>query len=158
MPDRLEFQSTYLHRASLRALAYRLEGQAGAASAQYAIARAEVEKALQARPEDERLHIALGEALAGVGEREAAVEAAERALARLPPSADALLGRELQQEAVMRVLLPAGDYDRALALLAEFLSVPGAMWSIEGLLPDPRLDPIRTDPRLLALIEKFRRR
>ena len=90
-----------------------------AASAQYAIARAEVEKALQARPEDERLHIALGEALAGVGEREAAVEAAERALARLPPSADALLGRELQQEAVMRVLLPAGDYDRALALLAE---------------------------------------
>jgi hypothetical protein len=32
------------------------------------------------------------------------------------------------------------------------------MWSLEGLLPDPRLDSIHNDPRFSALVEKHRRR
>jgi hypothetical protein len=32
------------------------------------------------------------------------------------------------------------------------------MWSLEGLLPDPRLDSIRNDTRFAALVEKHRRR
>jgi hypothetical protein len=54
------------------------------------------------------------------------------------------------------VLLPAGATDAAIDELDAYLEAPGR-WSIEGLLPDPRLDPIRDDPRFLALVEKYRR-
>lgn len=45
----------------------------------------------------------------------------------------------------------------AIQLLDEYLSRPGS-WSIEGLSPDPRFDPIRDDPGFAALIVKHRRR
>ncbi len=47
---------------------------------------------------------------------------------------------------------------RRSASLDEYLGSRGAAWTIEGLLPDPRLDPIRDDPRFLAVVEKHRRR
>ena len=53
--------------------------------------------------------------------------------------------------------MPAGDYDAAIEELDAYLAAPGT-WSIEGLLPDPRLDPIRDDPRFLALVEKYSRK
>ena len=54
------------------------------------------------------------------------------------------------------VLLAAGDKGSAIQELDRYLSSPG-YWSIEGLLPDPRLDPIRADSAFLALVEKHRR-
>jgi hypothetical protein len=50
----------------------------------------------------------------------------------------------------------AGDFESALQNLDIYLSGEGN-WSIEGLLPDPRLDPIRDDPRFIALVDKYRR-
>ena len=50
-----------------------------------------------------------------------------------------------------------GDYDSAIEELDKHLATPGAYWSIEGLLPDPRLDPIRNDPRFQAMVERYRR-
>ena len=40
--------------------------------------------------------------------------------------------------------------------LDAYLAAEG-VWSIEGLLPDPRLDPVRDYPRFKALVEKYRR-
>ena len=40
--------------------------------------------------------------------------------------------------------------------LDKYLAGP-APWSIEGLLPDPRLDPIREDPRFVVLVKKYQR-
>jgi hypothetical protein len=54
-------------------------------------------------------------------------------------------------------LLPLRDIDRALRELDDCLSKPGR-WSIEGLLADPRLDPILGDPRFAALVEKHARK
>jgi len=54
------------------------------------------------------------------------------------------------------LLLAVGDYDSAITELDAYLSAPGE-WSIEGLLPDPRLDPIRSDPRFQELVEKYQR-
>jgi len=155
--DEVEYQYAIHYRASVRGLAYRLAGQAELALPQFELARLQIETALQGSPDDYRLYIAFGEVLAGLGEREAATRAAERALEMMPPSLDAETGRTIQQQAVKRVLIPAGAYDRALGILDEYLSVPGWVWSIEGLLPDPRLDPIRDDPRFQALVEKYKR-
>ena len=45
---------------------------------------------------------------------------------------------------------------QAIDLLDDYLGTRGAAWTIEGLLPDPRLDPIRDNPRFVALVEKHR--
>ncbi|MGI9259401.1 MAG: hypothetical protein ACR2QQ_11230 [Gammaproteobacteria bacterium] len=56
----------------------------------------------------------------------------------------------------VRVLAMAGDTASAIEQLDAYLADEG-FWSIEGLLPDPRLDPVREDPRFLELVEKYRR-
>ena len=61
------------------------------------------------------------------------------------------------QQAAVRVLIPTGDHATAIELLDDYLVTIGAKWTIEGLLPDPPLDPIREDPRFIALVEKYRR-
>ncbi len=64
--------------------------------------------------------------------------------------------RPLWQMQTILALAMAGDSDAAIEELDAYLGAPG-YWSIEGLLPDPRLDPIRDDPRFQALVEKYRR-
>jgi len=58
--------------------------------------------------------------------------------------------------AALGVFIPAGDHDRAIELLDEHFATPVG-WTIEGLLHDPRLDPIRDHPGWLALVEKYKR-
>jgi hypothetical protein len=70
-------------------------------------------------------------------------------------SADAASGPQLKLSAVF-VFAAAGNAESAIAELDQYLSVP-AVWSIEGLLPDPRLDSIRDHPQFLELVEKYKR-
>jgi TolB-like protein/Flp pilus assembly protein TadD len=121
-------------------------------------ARASIEDTVSKNSDDPRLYIALGEALAGLGEREAAIRAAREGLAMRPRSRDAYISLIHQLDAVMRVFIRAGAAKEAIESLDDYLGMRGAAWTIEGLLPDPRLDPIRDDPRFLALVEKHRRR
>ncbi len=144
-------------KASLYGVTYQLAGQPELAQPYFETARAQVARALEANPEDERLRIALGEALAGLGDRQGAEREAREAMRLMPTSEDAMRGPTTRRESALRVLLPAGAYDSVIAELDTYLAGPG-QWSIEGLLPDPRLDPIRDDPRFQALVEKYRRR
>jgi len=121
-------------------------------------ARSSIEDTLTKNADDPRLLIALGEALAYLGEREAAIRAGRDALAMRPRSKDAYLSIIYQIDIVLRVFIRAGAKDEALELLDDYLGTRGAAWTIEGLLPDPRLDPVRDNPRFLALVEKHRRR
>ncbi len=146
----------YIPKASLYGVTYQLAGQPELAEPRFQAARTQVEEALAVNAEDPRLYIALGEVLAGLGEQESAVRAARQAIALQPTSIDAYDGPAIQLDGIIRVFMPAGDYDTAIEELDAYLAAPGR-WSIEGLLPDPRLDPIRDDPRFQALVEKYKR-
>jgi len=154
--DVFDAQSRYEPKESWYGVTYLLAGEPELAERRFRTARAQVEEALAADPEDPRLLVALGEVLAGLGEREAAVRAAHRAMDLLPTSFDALAGPTQQLHAIIRVFAPAGAINTAIEELDAYLAAPG-VWSIEGLLPDPRLDPIRDDPRFQALVEKYSR-
>jgi len=120
--------------------------------------RADIEAALAKSADDPRLLISLGEALAVLGEAQEAVRVGLQAIAMRPRSQDAYIGLVYQIDAVLRVLVRAGALDEAIAQLDDYLGARGAAWTIEGLLPDPRLDPIRDHPGFVAIIEKHRRR
>ena len=113
------------------------------------------EREREVNSEDPRLLIALGEVLALLGEADSAIDVARQAMVLLPTATDAVGRPKFRLNAIM-VSVAAGDYDSALDELDAYLSSPGE-WSIEGLLPDPRLDPIRDDRRFQALVEKYKR-
>ena len=143
-------------KASLYGATYRLADRPDLAERQFQVARKLLESALATNPEDFRIHIALGEVMAGLGDSKAALSKARQASELLPTSANPWSLPLLRYSLITRVLAPAGQNDAAIEQLDALLSAPGS-WSIEGLLPDPRLDPIRDDPRFQALVEKYRR-
>jgi len=153
-----EFASTmwYVPAASYRGTMHRLAGREKQAEQEFEIARVHLEDALAANPDDARIVLALGEAMVGLGRDAEGVELAHEAMALLPPSRDAIVGHRIQLDAVRRVFAPAGESDAAIVALETYLAGPG-QWSIEGLLPDPRLDPIRDDPRFRAVVAKYKR-
>ena len=152
----IDGRSEYVPNASFYGVAYQLAEEPELAEPLFQAARTQVEEALASSPDDPRLLIALGEALIGLGENEAAVRAAVRAIERIPSVKDAPAEQSMHAQSIVKILGPAGDVETAVAQLDAYLSRPG-YWSIEGLLPDPRLDPIRDDPHFQALVEKYRR-
>jgi TolB-like protein/Tfp pilus assembly protein PilF len=150
-------QNEYIPKASFYGATYALSGEAELAGAQYMAARTELEDARRTMRDDARLYVSLAEALAALGEREAAARAAHHATELMPISADAMTGPFILYDTVRRVFAPMSDSDTALRELEVFLASPG-FYSIEGILLDPRLDPIRDDPRFEALVDKYKRR
>jgi tetratricopeptide (TPR) repeat protein len=92
--------------------------------------------------------------LAGVGRSEEALKIGRELLAEMSP--DDALASTLRLWLVLEVFIPGRDYALATDQLDEYLSRPGN-WSIEGLLPHPRYDPIRHDARFIAVVAKHRR-
>jgi len=137
------------------AVTYRLAGMPELAVPRLRAARATIERQLEISPEDPVLLVALGEVLAELGESDSATDLARRAMELLPSSIAIELRPDIHLNAIM-LFVAAGDYASAIKELDAYLSAPG-QWSIEGLLPDPRLDPIRDDPRFQAVAENHRR-
>jgi serine/threonine-protein kinase len=146
----------YLPKASAYAVAHELAGQHEAARRDFERARTRVEAALATNADDPTLLMALGEVLARLGDADAARHAARQAIQIFEDRRDAINAPIQRLDAVLRVLIPIGDFGTALDELDRYLSAPG-VWSAEGLLLDPRLDPIRDDSRFLALIERHAR-
>ncbi|MFB3083983.1 MAG: tetratricopeptide repeat protein, partial [Gammaproteobacteria bacterium] len=149
----------YRPKASYYGVTHELAEEPELAAQQFRAARKEVDQALESRPDDPRVIIALAEILARQGERELAANLARHAMELFPMARDASGGPgafNLPLNAI-RVFVAAEDYDAAIEAFEVYLAAP-VLWSIEGLLPDPRLDPIRDDPRFQAFVEKYKRK
>jgi TolB-like protein len=149
-----DLRNSVVPKALLYARTHLLAGNADEALRELRLAKSAIERQLASLEASEwaPLYIALAEVCAALGDKAGAVAA----LANSPRVDDAAQGSGLQLAAAIRVYLPLGDYDRALRELDAYLSSPGR-WTIEGLSADPRLDPLRSDPRFVALVAKHAR-
>ena len=102
-------------------------------------------------PNDSRIHSSLGIAFAGLGMKEEALEANNKALSLMNISIDALRGvyRELD---MAKILMMIGDNDKAIKKL-DYLLQQYSFISIELLKIDPFWDPLRETDSFKALIE-----
>lgn len=117
--------------------------------------RVVLEKKLFESPESASLLSSLALVLAGLGQREKAIELATRAVERLPVSVDALSGPMLIKD-LATVYTMAGEEEKAIEQLEYLLSVPNffSANSIEGF---PEFAPLRNNPRFQELLKKHGR-
>jgi TolB-like protein/Flp pilus assembly protein TadD len=115
-------------------------------------ARSIAEKALRESPDDASRHATLGLILAGLGEKDAAIAEGKRAVELLPESQDALDGPKTTV-ALAQIYAWTGENEQALQLLDRSLGTPNGV-TIPFLKLDPIWDPLRSDPRFQALVDK----
>jgi serine/threonine-protein kinase len=133
-----------------------LQGRSDEAMAGFDEAVRILEPDLRANPDDARLHSSLALAYAGLGRKEEALREGRRSVEIVPLEMDAFTGAWLLQDLAW-VYTMTGELDAAVETLDRVLSVP-SVWSIEALLLDPRVDPLRGHGGFEKLVKKYRRR
>lgn len=123
-------------------------GRKGAAAA--TVARVELEKLLEGRPDLSRTRMALAEVLVMLGEREQALREVDRALASMPLSNDAQIGAQLLYQAAA-VHAIAGSEERALDELEQALRLPAGAHAHDARL-NPAFDVLRRNGRFERMI------
>ena len=142
-------------RALMQAQAYEALGDRQRARAHFEAAHIALAESVAVHPRSPRMHAALGLACAGLGKRTEAISEARRAMeiAGAPaetPTATAMMGEAAEIHA------RAGDADGALALIQRLLDMPaGREVSVPLLRVDPVWDPLRSNPRFEALLQRY---
>jgi tetratricopeptide (TPR) repeat protein len=116
-------------------------------------ARPIAEKALRESPNDASRHVTLGFILAGIGQKNAAIAEGKRAVELLPESQDAFDGPKMNVH-LAQIYAWTGENDQALELLDRSLNTPNGV-TVPFLRLDPMWDPLRSDPRFQALIDRY---
>ena len=132
-----------------------LQDEAGARAA-FLKTKDLLEAQLKESPDAEEMHVQLAKVLAHLGDKDAALAQAGRATELRPESEDALGGAEIAA-GVAEVHAILGENDRAIEILDGLLSRPSAV-TVQGLKLNPIWDPLRSDPRFQALIDRHEAR
>jgi TolB-like protein/cytochrome c-type biogenesis protein CcmH/NrfG len=111
------------------------------------------ENDIKQSPDDGPSHARLAEALAWLGEKDAALAAIDRALTLLPESKDAFGGPDITASAA-QVHAITGDVAGAVAILDGLLSRPSPV-TVPLLKLNPIWDSIRNDSRFQTLLQKY---
>ena len=112
-----------------------------------------LEQQVKQKPADADLHVQLAKLLAWLGEKDAAIAEAQRAMDLRPESKDAFEGPQITEQ-VAQVYAILGDNARAIELLDGLLSRPSEV-TLQTLKVNPAWDPLRNDPAFQALFSKY---
>jgi TolB-like protein/Flp pilus assembly protein TadD len=154
VPDEvIRMQSGYLPVSQLRGIIYEQMGDRARAVESFTVALTILEKAIEENPDDPRILSSLGSAYAGLGRKEEAIAAGERAVAIYPVSKDALLGPDRMRD-LAQIYSRVGEYSKAIEIIRELLSIPCGH-SIAEFKLDPCFDPIREEPEYERLVQEF---
>jgi TolB-like protein/DNA-binding SARP family transcriptional activator/Tfp pilus assembly protein PilF len=151
-PERVEDQNRFIPRTLLYAQLYGLMRRHDLERAYYDSARSLVLRKIQERPEDPRLHSALGIAYAGLGRKQEAIREGEKGGELLPISREAVRGYHRVLD-LARIYAMVGEPNAAVERLEYLLSVPGTL-TRAWLRVDPTWDPLRDYPRFQRLLDR----
>ncbi len=119
----------------------------------YDSSRVILEDTLKLGPDDSRFYSSLGIAYAGLGRKEEAIAAGEKAVELLPVSKDADRGVS-RLEDLARIYVMVGEYEKALEKIEFLLSIPGRL-STNLLQLDPVWIPLENNPKFIELFETY---
>jgi serine/threonine-protein kinase len=140
-------------KAFLEGALYSYLGDKAKAQAAFERARVVAEQLVRESPDDAARHAMLGQILAGLGQKDAAIKEGKRAVELRPESQDAFDGPEVTA-ALAQIYAWTGERDQAFSLLDHLLITPSGI-TVPILKLDPIWDPLRKDPRFQALIDKY---
>lgn len=146
----VEHQYQFQPLSLLSAYAHQGLGRMESAREDFASAEGLIRAYLDRRPDDPRLLSALGIALAGQGQREAAIAAGSKALDLMPPDQEAMRG-PYRVEELARIHVMLGEFEMAIPKLDLLLQQP-SHFSVAHLENDPIWKPLhsRSDYRRLV--------
>ena len=133
------------------AMARYFAGDAGKAQQEAEAARTQLEARLKQRPDLPLTRMALAYMLAIEGQRGAALDEANRALADMPPSKDAVVAAELLDKAAA-LHAQLGEKDRALEELDRALRMPNGSYA-EVVRRNPFWSTLKDEPRFRRLLD-----
>ena len=135
----------------IRSLAGDVEG----AKKEYLQAKPELEQFVREQPGNIFVCGALAITHAALGDKEAALREAERGVAVLPASEDAVYG-PLAEELLAAVETFVGEHDRAIERIERLLRTPYGAFplTVAKLRLDPNWGPLREHPRFKAIVER----
>lgn len=141
-------QSYYL----LKAILLRRMGQRDSARAYFDSAKRVIDRRLEARPTESRLHAQLGLALAGLGNEEAAIREGRAALDLSPTPRESFATSALVDN-LAHIYVLVGEQQAALQQIRSLLSSDSPM-SAAWLKVDPTWDPLRGNSGFADLVEE----
>jgi TolB-like protein/Tfp pilus assembly protein PilF len=112
-----------------------------------------LQQQLKQKPDDADVRVQLAKLLAWLGEKDAAVAEAQRAIDLRPESKDAFEGPAITEQ-VAQVYTILGDNARAIELLEGLLNRPSEV-TLQTLKLNPAWDPLRNDAGFQALFAKY---
>jgi TolB-like protein/Tfp pilus assembly protein PilF len=110
------------------------------------------EKWVAEAPNEAKRHDRLAEAHAWLGEKDAAIAEAKRATELLPESVDAFEGPVCTQT-LAEIYMVVGEHDQAISIIEGMLDRPTQV-TVAVLKINPLWDPVRQDPRFIAMLKK----
>lgn len=152
LPEKVvETQGFFAPKELLAGFAHSYLKDAERARASFDAARIFLEEEVKKRPDDPRVHSALGRAYAGLGRSEEAIREGELAVELYPVSKDALLGVERVWD-LAKIYVTTGNYDRAVEQIAYLLSIPCKI-TVPLLRLEPAFEALQGYPRYRSLLE-----